>query len=59
MTPAMLGPYATFIVGSYAVAALVVLTLIIWVITDYRRQQATLRDLEASGVTRRSGREAA
>ncbi|MEW6641366.1 MAG: heme exporter protein CcmD [Pseudomonadota bacterium] len=55
----MLGPYATFIVGSYAVAALVVLTLIIWVITDYRRQQATLRDLEASGVTRRSGREAA
>jgi len=59
MSAAMLGPYATFIVGSYAVAALVVLALIVWVISDYRRQQATLRDLEASGITRRSGREAA
>lgn len=54
-----LGPYAAFIVGSYAIVAVVVLTLIGWVASDYRRQQAILRDLEAQGVTRRSGREAA
>jgi hypothetical protein len=29
------------------------------VIADYRRQNAVLRDLEAKGVTRRSGREVA
>ena len=59
MSPAMLGPYAAFIVGSYAIVTVVVLVLIGWVVSDYRRQQASLRDLEARGVTRRSGREAA
>jgi len=54
----MLGPYAAFIVSSYAIVALVVLILIAWVITDHRRQQAQLRDLEAKGITRRSQREA-
>ncbi|WP_368854685.1 heme exporter protein CcmD [Escherichia coli] len=39
--------------------AAVVLLLIIWIITDYRRQQARLKEIEASGVTRRSGRRAA
>ena len=51
-----LGPYASFIVTSYALAMLVVLILIAWVAIDYRRQKARLRELEASGVTRRSGR---
>ena len=32
--------------------------LIVWIAIDYRRQQARLRELEASGVTRRSGRNA-
>ncbi|ERF82067.1 heme exporter protein CcmD [Bradyrhizobium viridifuturi] len=54
-----LGPYAPFIVTSYALVAAVVLLLIIWIITDYRRQQARLKEIEASGVTRRSGRRAA
>ena len=53
-----LGPYATFIVTSYALVAAVVLILIAWIALDYRRQKAQLRDLEASGVTRRSGRSA-
>ena len=53
----MLGPYATFIVSSYAISALVVLLLIAWVLIDHRRQQAQLRELEAQGVTRRSQRE--
>ena len=53
-----LGPYASFIVTSYLLVAAVVLILIVWIIIDYRRQQAHLRELEASGVTRRSSRTA-
>jgi heme exporter protein D len=54
-----LGPYTSFIVTSYAVVAAVVLLLIVWIAIDYRRQKARLRELEASGVVRRSGRGAA
>jgi heme exporter protein D len=54
-----LGPYASFIVTSYALVAAVVLVLIVWIAIDYRRQQARLRELDASGVVRRSGRNAA
>ena len=54
-----LGPYTSFIVTSYAVVAAVVLILIVWIAVDYRRQKARLRELEASGVVRRSGRSAA
>jgi len=54
-----LGPYASFIVTSYALVAAVVLMLILWLALDYRRQQQRLRELESSGVTRRSGRSAA
>jgi heme exporter protein D len=53
-----LGPYASFIVTSYALAAAVVLILILWIAIDYRRQKQRLRELEASGVVRRSGRSA-
>lgn len=51
-----LGPYAAFIVTSYGAVAAVVLGLIAWIAIDYRRQQARLRELEASGTVRRSGR---
>ncbi len=54
-----LGPYASFIVTSYALVVAVVLILIIWIAIDYRRQQERLRELDASGVTRRSGRSTA
>lgn len=53
-----LGPYASFIVTSYAAAALVVVILIGWIVLDYRSQTRRLRELERSGVTRRSGRSA-
>ena len=53
-----LGPYASFIVTSYAAVALVVALLIGWVIIDYRNQTERLHQLERSGVTRRSGRSA-
>jgi heme exporter protein D len=54
-----LGPYASFIVTSYALVAAVVIVLIAWIAVDYWQQKTRLRDLEASGVVRRSGRGAA
>ncbi|ACE98763.1 hypothetical protein I8G32_00212 [Rhodopseudomonas palustris] len=54
----MFGKYADFIVSSYAATAIVVLLLIGWVVLDYRKQKARLRDLEARGAVRRSGRSA-
>ena len=53
-----LGPYASFIVTSYALVAAIVLLLIVWIAIDYRNQKQRLRELEASGVARRSGRQA-
>ena len=53
-----LGPYASFIVISYALVALVLVLLIGWIVLDYRSQTERLRQLDASGVTRRSGRSA-
>ena len=53
-----LGPHASFIATSYVLVALVVVILIGWIAIDYRNQKARLRELEASGVARRSGRTA-
>jgi heme exporter protein D len=53
-----LGPYASFIVSSYALVALVLVLLIVWIVLDYRSQTERLRELDASGVVRRSGRSA-
>ena len=53
-----LGPYTSFIVTSYALVTAVVLFLIVWIAIDYNRQKQRLRELEASGVSRRSGRSA-
>jgi len=54
-----LGPYASFILSSYLAAALVVAILIAWIALDYRSQKQRLRELDQSGVIRRSGRGAA
>ncbi len=59
MNAVALGPYASFIVTSYGLAAAVVLVLIAWIAIDYRRQKARLRELDAAGIVRRSGRGAA
>jgi heme exporter protein D len=53
-----LGPYASFIVTSYALVALVLVLLIGWIVLDYRNQRERLRELDASGIARRSGRSA-
>ena len=52
-----LGPYAPFIVTSY-LSALVGALLIAWIVIDYRNQKRRLRELEESGVVRRSRRNA-
>ena len=49
-----LGPHAAFIIAAYAMAALVVIGLIVWVLADHAAQRRLLADLEARGVTRRS-----
>jgi heme exporter protein D len=53
-----LGPYASFIVSSYALVALVLMLLIGWIMLDYRSQTRRLREFEEVGVTRRSGQSA-
>lgn len=53
-----LGPYASFIVSSYALVTLVLLLLIGWIVLDYRSQTKRLREFEENGVTRRSGQSA-
>ena len=58
MTAMSLGPYASFVLTSYLMATAVVLMLIIWISVDYRRQKERLRELDAAGVVRRSGRSA-
>jgi heme exporter protein D len=59
MTAMSLGPYAAFIVSSYLLVTTVVVILIAWIAIDYRRQKQRLRELDAAGVVRRSGRSAA
>ncbi len=49
-----LGAHAGFIVAAYAMAVVLVLVLIGWVMVDYRTQMRTLARLEQQGVTRRS-----
>lgn len=46
---------AGFIVAAYAVTLFVVATLCAWVTLDYYTQRRVLGDLEARGITRRSG----
>jgi heme exporter protein CcmD len=53
-----LGPYASFIVTSYMLVTLVVAILIAWIAVDYRNQTRRLRQLDESGIVRRSGRSA-
>jgi heme exporter protein D len=53
-----LGPHASFIITAYAIAALVILGLIVWVELDNRAQRRRLKELHAQGVIRRSDRPA-
>ena len=48
-----LGPHGAFIWASYAVVAVALTGLVVWLIAEGRRHQAALDDLEARGVRRR------
>ena len=50
-----LGPHAGFIESAYAIAAAIVAGLVAWVVLDRRQQSRSLTELEARGMTRRSG----
>jgi heme exporter protein D len=50
----VLGPHAGFILAAYAVAILVVLVLIAWVVIDFRVQRRALAELHSRGIRRRS-----
>ena len=52
------GPYTSYILTSYLLSLAVVGILIGWIALDYRGQTRRLRELESSGITRRSGRSA-
>ncbi|MBO0764752.1 MAG: heme exporter protein CcmD, partial [Hyphomicrobiaceae bacterium] len=51
-----LGPHAAYIWASYAVAAVALAGLVVWLVADGRHQQRLLDELDARGVSRRSGR---
>jgi heme exporter protein D len=54
-----LGPHAAFIWAAYAVVAVVLATLVAWLVLDGRRQQHLVDELEARGIRRRSRRNGA
>lgn len=58
MNAMSLGPFTFFIVTSYLLSVAVVFALIVWIVIDYSCQKQRLRELDASGVVRRSGRSA-
>lgn len=49
-----LGPNAVFVWAAYAVVAVVLVTLVLWLFADGSRQQRKLDRLDAEGVRRRS-----
>lgn len=53
-----LGPHAAFIWASYGAVTFVLAGLVVWLLADHRKQRRMLAELEASGVTRRSARQA-
>ncbi len=52
----VLGRHAGFVIASYAIAAVVVIGLIVWIRIEFRIQRRQLADLEAHGAHRRSER---
>jgi heme exporter protein D len=45
-----------FIVAAYGAGVVVIVSLIAWVMLDYRLQRRILAELETKGVSRRSAR---
>jgi heme exporter protein D len=51
-----LGPYADYIVWSYAGVAMMVALAVVWVVWQSRQVKLLLRSLEERGIKRRSER---
>ncbi len=54
-----LGPHASYIWASYAIYAVVLAALVLWIVWDGARLKRRLAALEAQGVSRRSKRTSA
>jgi heme exporter protein D len=48
----MFGKHAAYILPSYAITALVIFGLIVWIVSVYCKQRREIADLEARGITR-------
>ena len=48
------GSHEGFIVAAYALTAVVLVGMVIWIILDGRAQRARLEELESRGIRRRS-----
>jgi heme exporter protein CcmD len=53
-----LGPYSGFIIAAYLAGLMIIGALIAWITLDYWALKRALDDLEESGVTRRSKKNA-
>jgi heme exporter protein D len=51
-----LGPHAVYVWASYAVVAVGLAALALWLVFDGRRQQRLIDELDKRGVRRRSDR---
>ena len=51
-----LGPHAAFIWLAYAIVAVVVALLIVWLVADGRKQFSEIEALEKRGIRRRAAR---
>ncbi|MFU0506169.1 heme exporter protein CcmD [Pseudaminobacter sp. NGMCC 1.201702] len=48
--------HALYVSAAYAISALALAGLVVWIITDQRARQREMAELEASGLRRRSDR---
>jgi heme exporter protein D len=46
--------HGLYVTAAYAISALAILALVVWIVLDHRARKRELADLEASGVRRRS-----
>jgi heme exporter protein D len=56
MPEACMTAHALYVSAAYAISALALAGLVVWIITDQRARQREMAELEASGLRRRSDR---
>ena len=52
----MFGKHAAYIIPSYAISAVVIAALIIWIMVVYKNRKRQIADLEARGIVRASAK---